>query len=338
MNLAPHRFTDFPERLDASLYDEAVERFARAVRSRALAVYRDGRVRFPGLSDIDLLVVVDDRPVWDNDAFFSPFVRLPRRYHALFHHRPHFVTRSTIDAIGYSTFAYVSRRDRDGRGRAAADGGASFCRQLIAGDDVVPSSWPELSDSWYACTLFETAIAARQRFEHFRQAPLASVGRLASMAASLRFPLRQLDELRGTDYERAYTAIVDRSRAELLDPGGERESAAAVLYTLYAATLAGFERSIGELAGAERGQDPLEAARDILAGRRRVEAVDAAFLRSRHAAITGYFKALSAARISGLTIFVREPYRREVALFRQQPWVGRAATALRAVGDAIALR
>lgn len=312
------------------MYDEAVERYARAARSRALAIYRGGRVRFPGLSDIDLLVVVDDKAAWDNDEFFSPFVRLPRRFHELFHHRPHFVTRSSIDALGYSTFAYVSRRDVE-RGESEA----GFRRRLVAGDDVLPHTWPALPDSWYACSLFETAIAARLRFEHFRSSFRLSVRRLASMAATMRFPLRQLDEFLGTDYERPYTAIVDRSRAELLEPGGEHASAAAVLFTLYAATLAGFERSIGDLAEATGGEHPLDAARECLAGRRSVRAIDPAYLDARRAAMMSYFERLCKTKISGLTIFVREPYRSEATLFRQPVWIGRTATALRTVSDAL---
>lgn len=329
------RFVDFPARVDESAYEEAVRRYSRAVGSRALAVYHGGRARFPGLSDIDLLVVVDDKPAWDNDEFFSPFVRLPRSFHCLFHHRPHFVTRSSIDALAFSTFAYKPRRSRVSV--AGTDDGG-FRRRLVAGSDVVPKTWPALPDSWYACSLMETAITARQRFEHFRAGKGLSVRRLASMAATFRFPLLQLDELHGTGYEPAYSAIVDRSRAELLEPAGERASAASVLYTLYAAALAGFERTVGELAEAPAGENALDAARDVLAGRRRVASVDPAYLLARRAALAAYFERLRATKITGMSIFVREPYRSEVPLYHQPAWVGKAAAALRTVNDALAAR
>lgn len=323
------RFVDFPRRLDMAMYDEAVEQYGRAVTSRAVAVYRGGRVRFPGLSDIDLLVVVDDQPVWDNEEFFSPFVRLPRRYHELFHHRPHFVPQSSIDALAYSTFAYSSK--------AAARGvdDAGFRRQLIVGDDVVPKTWPMPNDSWYLCSLFETAITARLRFDHFRASHQRSVRRLASMAATFRFPLRQLDELTGTSYEGAYSAIVDRARAELLETDGDVHAAAGVLFTLYAATLSGFERSIGELANARQGEPAAHAAREILAARRVHASIDQSYFASRRDAIHTYFERLRHAKISGMTIFVREPYRAEVQLYRQPLWVGRTATALRTAIDAL---
>jgi len=325
------KFTDFPHRLDASMYDEAVERYGRAVSSRAVAVYQGGRVRFPGLSDIDLLVIVDDRPVWDNEEFFSPFVRLPRRFHELFHHRPHFVPRSCIDALSYSTFAYTSRTGADG---LVVDTG--FRRRLIAGDDVIAKAWPSPNDSWYFCSLFETAIAARLRFDHYRASAHLSVRRLASMAATFRFPLRQLDELNGTAYEHAYSAIVDRARTELLDARGDVSAAAGVLFTLYAATLSAFERSIGELAQARPDEPAVHAAREILAGRRTIAAIDPAYFAARRAAIRSYFEGLRRTKISGLTIFVREPYRTEVRLYRQPLWVGRTATALRTAIDALA--
>jgi len=323
------RFVDFPRRLDLAMYDEAVEQYGRAVKSRAVAVYRGGRVRYPGLSDIDLLVVVDDQPVWDNEEFYSPFVRLPRRYHELFHHRPHFVPLSCIDALAYSTFAYSSK--------VAAQGGvddAGFRRLLVAGDDVVPKTWPMPNYSWYLCSLFETAITARLRFDHFRATRRRSVRRLASMAATFRFPLRQLDELNGTSYESAYSAIVDRARAELLETSGDVHAAAGVLFTLYAATLAGFERSIGELANARQGEPAAHAAREILAARRVHPSIEPSYMASRRAAIHQYFDRLRHAKISGLTIFVREPYRTEVQLYRQPLWVGRTASALRTAIDA----
>lgn len=322
-------FVDFPRRLDEAMYDEAVEQYARAVKSRAVAVYRGGRVRFPGLSDIDLLVVVDDQPVWDNEEFYSPFVRLPRRYHELFHHRPHFVPRSSIDALAYSTFAYTSKTSRGG----VDDTG--FRRLLVAGDDVVPKAWPAQSDSWYLCSLFETAITARLRFDHFRASRRWSVRRLASMAATFRFPLRQLDELKGTSYEGTYSAIVDRARAELLEASGDVHAAADVLFTLYAATLSGFERSIGELANARQGESPVHAAREILATRRVLASIEPSYMAARRAAIHMYFDRLRQTKLSGLTIFVREPYRTEVKLYRQPPWVGRTATALRTAIDAL---
>lgn len=322
------RFVDFPQRLDASMYDEAVEGYARAVKSRAIAVYHGGRVRFPGLSDIDLLVVVDDRPVWDNEEYYSPFVRLPRRYHELFHHRPHFVPRSCIDALAFSTFAYRSRT----KPRNGIDD-AGFRRRLVVGEDVVPKSLPLPNDSWYVCSLFETAISARLRFDHFCRSLRLSVRRLASMAATFRFPLLQLDELNGTSYERAYSAIIDRARAELIDDDGDRRAAAGVIYTLYAATLSGFEQSIAELAHARAGARPAHAAREILAGRRTIDAIEPSYFAARHAAIRTYFEALRRAKISGLTIFVREPYRAEVRLYRRPLWLGRTATALRTAID-----
>lgn len=324
------RFVDFPRPLDAAVYDAAVELYARAVKARAIAVYRGGRVRFPGLSDIDLLVVVDDRPVWDNEEFYSPYVRLPRRYHELFHHRPHFVTRSCVAALAFSTFSYKSRTSA-----AGGDDDASSRQRLVIGEDVVPKSWPPPSDSWYLCSLFETAITAQLRFDHFRDSQRWSVRRLASMAATFRFPMRQLDELKGTSYEGAYSAIVDRARKELLEADGDKRAAACVLFKLYEATLAGFQRSVGELAGARLGERPAHAAREVLAGRRACGTIDPAYLAARRAAIHAYFDRLSHAKISGMTIFVREPYRTEVQLYRRPLWVGRTATALRTAIDAL---
>ena len=326
------RFVGYPQRLDLASYDEAVERYARAVAPRAVAVYRGGAVRFPGLSDIDLLVVVDERPAWDNEQYFSPHVRLPNRFHALFHHRPHFVPISCLDTLEHTTFAYRPRRESRRRDGAAF----TFDRRLIAGRDVLPKTWPALGDAWYVCSLLESFVTAKARFDRLRSAQTCDVVRLASMASTFRYPLRQLDERDGTSFAPAYCAIVDRARAELLEPRGEREAAAKVMYALHAATLSGFERAIARIVDASPDEDVAAAARDVLAGRRDALGLDGSYLAARRAAMLRYFEALCGLRLSGLAVFVRGPYRSEVSVHRQPRWEGRAASAFLALSDAFA--
>ena len=329
---APHarRFVGYPQRLDPASYDEAVERYARAVAPRAVAVYRGGAVRFPGLSDIDLLVVVDERPAWDNEQFFSPRVRLPARFHQLFHHRPHFVPASCLDALAHTTFAYRPRGESPRRGGAAF----TFDRRFIAGRDVLPKTWPALGDAWYVCSLLESFVTAKARFDRFRSGEACNVVRLASMASTFRYPLRQLDEHAGTSFAPAYCAIVDRARAELLEPHGEREAAAKVMYALHAATLSGFEQAIARIVDASPIEDVAAAARDALGGRRSAHGLDDSYLAARRAAMLRYFDALRRLRLSGLAVFVRGPYRSELRIHHQPRWEGRAATAFLALSDA----
>ncbi len=74
---------DLPKPCTSALYDDAAARYASAVKGRAVAVYRTGHVRYPGLCGLDLIVVVDRIGV-DNRFFFSALQRLPERYHRLF--------------------------------------------------------------------------------------------------------------------------------------------------------------------------------------------------------------------------------------------------------------
>ena len=78
---------DLPEHATRGLYDEAISRYAAMVKGRAVGVHRVGNVRYPGLSDIDLLVVTEHEGV-DNRYFFSALQRLPQRFHRLFLHEP----------------------------------------------------------------------------------------------------------------------------------------------------------------------------------------------------------------------------------------------------------
>ncbi len=78
---------DLPLESNQAQYDEAVTRYAELVRSRAIAVYRIGQIRYPGLSDARLLVVTDRAGI-GNRYFFSAQQRLPRRFHALFLREP----------------------------------------------------------------------------------------------------------------------------------------------------------------------------------------------------------------------------------------------------------
>ena len=314
-----HRFVDFPEPIDPTLYEEAADRYVRAVSSRAVSIYRGGSVRFPGLSDIDMLVVVD-RPAWDNDQFFSPFVRLPQRYHALFQHRPHFVPASHVDALKYSTFAYRPRH------RVAPD------NRLVHGADVLPFWWPALDTSWYWCCLFEAATSFRTTIDKLEAKPNLSVRRFAGLAVTLRYPLQQLDELTRASFAPAFSQAIDRARAELLSPAGDRYAAAAAVHTRLLDALGDFERRLLQAAGLSPTIRAIDAARDVLAGRHPIRGLDAAYVIERRAMIFDYLEALRHMRLSGMSVFVTAPYRGDVTLYRQSAPARVIATMLHRMG------
>src|SRR5215469_15573809 len=92
--MAAHpEFINFPTILDRSVYDRAVRSYVAAVASRSSAIY---------------LVVVVKTPAWDNNQFFSPYVRLSKQYTRLFHHEPRFLPETCIEAITYSSCVHAS--------------------------------------------------------------------------------------------------------------------------------------------------------------------------------------------------------------------------------------
>src|ERR1700730_1580989 len=80
-------FKKMPHAATTEMYDEAVALYAQKIATRITALYRVGAMTFPGLSDIDLLVVVPHSRN-DNNQFFNVFYRLPSRFHQLFRHHP----------------------------------------------------------------------------------------------------------------------------------------------------------------------------------------------------------------------------------------------------------
>jgi len=119
---------DLPDPSTRGLYEEAISRYAAIVKSRAVGVHRLGDVRYPGLCDIDLLVVVEHEGL-DNRYFFSALRRLPQRFHRLFLHEPFVLPAWSLRVLRYTTHR---------------------ARKLIAGRDVLKpyTSSDEPAERW----------------------------------------------------------------------------------------------------------------------------------------------------------------------------------------------
>jgi hypothetical protein len=318
--------------VDAKLYDEAIRRYTDGVSVRAAAVYQVGSVRFPGLSDIDMVVVVA-RPAWDNNQYFSPFLRLPRRLHFLFHHGPRIVPLLSIDAVDVSSCGHAP--SSYGTGSAVDRFGSR--RRLLLGTDVLGDRTPlGADDAWPKCRVLETAILFRAAVDDIRHAWSADVTRLVSRAAALRHPKRHLDDLLHSERDRHYEQSVDECRAMLMDEAAtpaHRETVAQRILDLFIEQVERFEAGVRTVFGLEADADTVAAAREMLSGRMPIPGVDPSYVGRRHESMRAYHRAMRDFGFSYGSIFALKPYDGAYPMYRQSAFqhaVASAAYRLRA--------
>lgn len=307
-------FTNFPIRLDRSVYDRAVRQYGAAVRSRASAIYHVGNVRFPGLWDIDLIVIVN-RAAWDNNQFFSPYVRLSKRHAALFHHEPRFLPETCIDAIAYSSCVHAST------GPAMDQIPTVFGsrRTLVQGSDVLGARAVDVTcESWQRCRLLETSFLFTRVFRELESEHAVDVVKLVSRATGLRYPMRHLHDLLHMSRDRSYEKHVDDARERLLDSSatlGEKQRIALDVHDLLRSGTQRFEANVRSLFAIGRHESLAPAVMAMLAGSRPAPGVDPDYLEARKAATARYHEEQRAYRLSAGSIFAtkmlngaRRPY------------------------------
>ena len=316
-------FEQYPARIDPSVYDDAVAHYTAAVSARAGAVYQAGNVRYPGLSDIDLVVVVR-RPAWDNNQYFSPFVRLPKGERDLFHHEPRFVPESCLDAIGFSSCVHAASTD-------AVDLRGSFGsrRRLIWGSDLLGSNAVDVSSTdWQRCRVLEIAFTLHRVVEELERTASVSVVKLMSKATALRYPMRHLHDLLGVSRDNAYEQRIDQARTALLESRsliGDRRRVAAGVYDLFLNTARRYDVNVRTLFELTPGEPTHAAAAAMLAGARPAPGVDPAYIAARLETTARYNAAQREYRLSTGSIFATKPYNGEYRRY-EQPFVHRLAS------------
>jgi hypothetical protein len=321
------RYRGFPSTVDPRLYDEAVSCYADAVAGRTAALYQVGNVKYPGLSDIDLVVVVD-RPAWDNNQFFSPYSRLPAQYARFFHHYPRIVPATVADAINVSSCGHAPASGQTG----VSENRFGSRRRLIRGTDVLADRTPlGGSDAWPRCRVLETAYLYRRALDEFEARRWIDVTRLVSRAASLRHPMRHLDDLLCRSQDDSYGAALDERRTTLLDgaaPAKAKERAAAEVFDLFRSGFARFDDGVRALFDISAGADIASAAAELLSGRRAAKGIDPAYIAARHRWLRVYHAVLRKYRFSYGSIFALKPYAGRYRTYRQPPLERIAANAL----------
>lgn len=299
-------FVNFPARLDRSVYDAAIRDYVAAVGSRASAIYHVGNVRFPGLSDIDLVVVVNT-PAWDNNQFFSPFVRLGKPYTALFHHEPRFLPKTCIDAISYSSCVHAS----SGQPMDQIPTVFGSRRTLIHGYDVLGERAVDVSNaSWQRCRLLETSFIFSRSLRELSSESTIDVVKLMSRATGLRYPMRHLHDLLDMSRDRGYEKHIDQARERLLDPMTtmpEKRRIASDTHELFEHGARRFEANIRTLFGIAARESLTPVVMAMLAGERPAPGIDSEYLEARHKATAFYHEQQRAFRLSAGSIFATKP-------------------------------
>jgi hypothetical protein len=293
-------FYDLPVPVDRSLYDEAMRQYARKVAARADAVYAIGNITYAGLSDLDLLVVTSSTRA-DNAQYFAAMSRLPIKYAPIFLHDPLIVPRKHTDVLRYTT--HHNLRLLHGR--------QVFARVQYV--DSAQERWCKVLEAYCTYAAFVASVRAAQGCRGRR---------LIAKASGLRFPLRELDELCGTQQAQAYAARVDRIREMYF-----RTDPLSVLMETWQMFCQAFDTLTRTLKDALRLGDEERVddfARRFFCGRAHFELVDPQYVAQRTNAIQAYFMELQRMRIPFGHAFFREAYATGGATYRQSGMQSRA--------------
>ena len=321
------RFHNYPLPIAASVYTDAVSQYAAAVSSRASAIYQVGNVHYPGLSDIDLLVVVD-RASWDNNQFFSPYIRLAQPYRALFHHEPRLIPADGMDALEFSSCAHASVDDSTHQ----APGLNGSRRRLVLGADVLADRVADVaSTAWQRCRVLEVAYLFHRALDNFESQVSVDVVKLMSRSTALRYPMRHLHDLLGLSRDVEYERAVDSTRALLLRRNlsdAERLAAVEDIYARLATATRRFEANARALFGIRRNEEFSAVASDMLAGKRPAPGIDDAYLARRQAAARMFQAAQGRYCLGDGSIFATKPMNGSSQQYRQ-PFALRMASSVR---------
>jgi hypothetical protein len=260
---------DLPQTATHALYDDAITRYAELVRARSIAVYRLGTVKYPGLSDIRLLVVMNRTGI-DNRYYFSALHRLPARLRRLFVQEPFILPAWSMRVVQYT---------------------AHDSRTLLAGRDVLHSYASHLGSDEGWCRMLESYCSYAAFIARIRESGTLP-GRLALsladrfryvLAGAARLPIgidsRQYDEqwgaIRGSVFECDTTRAVEDAWKLLIQAFGDLHARIAVW------------------AGVNDDGATIERARTLLRGEDSCEAFDREYAFRRARDIDGYHQELA---------------------------------------------
>ena len=294
MEASSIRFVNAPRPLGVDVYEQAIGAYVARVAPRALAIYRVGAFRYPGLSDIDLLVVPSG-PRLDNDRWFAVSSQLPASLRLPFRSDPGVVSRDTVDVLRFTT-----HRER----------------RLLHGTDlareVVCEETPE--QAW--SMIFERLCQFDRVAGEIRASGRADLGKLVSKAKSVAYSLLDLEQLGMSAGAQRFREDIDALRGAFFEM--KPEEAGVRAWTLFEAGLSALDASLAERLSLADGDRPVDFARAFLHGEAQIPGLSETRLGERRAAVA---RAQRVARELGFQkgdVFVRTPSAERVAALRRR--------------------
>jgi hypothetical protein len=260
---------DIPRPIRREDYDEAIARYAKMVEGRAIATYRVGNVRYPGLSDLDLLVVTD-RVAFDNRYFFSALQRMPRRLLPVFLHEPFILPAWCLDVLRHTTH---------------------YAPALVAGNDVARDLHPndDAAERW--CRMLESYCSYSTFAARVRNNDAVSGRLTVAVASALRYLLGDAAHLfAGIDVQ-AYAEEMDALRAHFFE---HADSSDAVRYAwnLFAKHFDRYDALLRERLRISSAEDGVQSARALLNGEASNALFDSGYALRRARTIRAYYDGL----------------------------------------------
>lgn len=263
---------DIPQAASHALYEEAIARYAAMAKSRAVGVHQVGHVRYPGLSDIDLIVVTDHVGV-DNRYFFSALQRLPERYHRLFLHEPFVLPAWSLRVLRHTTH---------------------YAPKLIAGRDVLSPFRPsdeEPEERW--CRMLESYCAYAAFATKNRRAQQLKGRQTMAVSSALRYLLFDAATTLAQAADEQYVNEIEALRRNFFEPGSDPVERVRTAWTLFSNAFDRFESVLREHLGTSTTEQTVERARALLCGDETCEHFDRDYAFRRARDIAGYQQELA---------------------------------------------
>lgn len=262
---------DLPQRYSEALYEEAISRYAAMVKSRAVGVHRIGKVRYPGLSGIRLLVVTAHVAV-DNRFFFSAQHRLPERYHGLFLQEP-----LILPAWSLRVIAYTPHHDA----------------QLVCGRDVITPYAPadEVAERW--CRVLESYCEYAASITGVRNAQEIKARKLLAAAARFRHVLTDAAAVIPQAADASYSDSIETIQRTFFDSDEARAQRVRAAWDLLTAAFDRFDAAMRDRLAARSTEHAVAAARMRLLGEESCADFDREYAFRRARDIDGYHQELA---------------------------------------------
>ncbi|HXG25196.1 MAG TPA: hypothetical protein VNJ09_11615 [Chthonomonadales bacterium] len=195
------RVHNLPEPVSASLYEEAVAIYLANAGRYIESCYWIGNTNFPGLSDLDLVVIPRDR--WLAPQHLAIKRALPPQYHRIVLHDPYILPKSHLQVYRYASF---------GKGK------------LVYGPPLLANITEEDTKATHLCNQLESLYRKYHYLRYCKQRPSLNALLWIAVGSALRFPLQSMvacNLLPPCSYEE-YKVTYDQMRARYLEAPCEK--------------------------------------------------------------------------------------------------------------------